>query len=221
MSAADTQASKRQPLLVLGTSLLSPEIADLATDAGFEVAGFVENFDHSKCDRDFDGRPVHWIDDCESLTATHLAVCGLGTTTRSSFTEQAAAIGFRFATVIHPTAHVSRTSTVGAGSIVGVHVAVASHTEIGRHVFLNRGCSIGHDTRIGDHVSVLPGAMVAGACVVGRAAYIAMGSVVTDRVSIGEEAVVAAGAVVVEDVPPNAQVMGVPARIVKRDVHGR
>ena len=58
-------------------------------------------------------------------------------------------------------------------------------------------------------------------CVVGRAAYIAMGAIVTDRITIGEESVVAAGAVVVEDVPPNVQVVGVPARIVKRDVQGR
>jgi acetyltransferase EpsM len=225
MSAEDerqgTATSEQQPLVVLGTSLLSPEIADLATDAGFDVTGFIENRDRSRCEADFDGRPVHWIDDCGSLTATHLAVCGLGTTTRSAFTEQAAAVGFRFATIIHPTAHVSRTSMIGEGAIVGVQVAVASHTEIGRHVFLNRGSSVGHDTRIGDHVSVLPGAIIAGACVVGRAAYIAMGSIVTDRISIGEESVVGAGAVVVDDVPPNVQVMGIPAKIVKRGVQGR
>ena len=116
MSGADRRgdacADGRLPLLVLGTSLLAPEIADLATDAGFEVAGFVENRERSKCEADFHGLPVHWIDDCAKLAATHLAICGLGTTTRSEFTEQAAAMGFRFATVIHPTAHVSRTSTI-------------------------------------------------------------------------------------------------------------
>lgn len=212
--------TRRQQLVVLGTSLLSPDIADLATDAGFEVTGFVENRDRSKCEADFDGRPVHWIDDCESLTATHLAVCGLGTTTRSLFTDQAAAVGFGFATIIHPTAHVSQTSTIGEGSIVGVNVVIASHSEIGRHVLLNRGSTVGHNTKIGDHVSVLPGANIAGACVIGRAAYIAMGAIVTDRVSVGEESVVAAGAVVVEDVPPKVQVVGIPARIVKRGVRG-
>ena len=217
----DACAAERPPLLVLGTSLLAPEIADLATDAGFEIADFVENRDRTRCAADLHGLPVHWIDDCAELAATHLAICGLGTTTRSAFTEQAAALGFGFATVIHPTAHVSRLSTIGEGSIVGVHVAIGSNTQIGRHVFLNRGCTVGHDTRIGDHVSVLPGANIAGACVVGRAAYVAMGATVTDRITIGEESVVAAGAVVVEDVPPNTQVVGVPARIVKRDVHGR
>lgn len=211
----------RGPLLVLGTSQFAPEVADLAADAGFEVTGFVENLERDKCAEGFDGRPVRWIDDCESLTATHLAVCGLGTTRRSVFTEQAAAVGFRFATIIHPSAHVSRASTIGEGSIVGVNVVVGSHSEIGCHVLLNRGSMVGHHTRIGDHVSVLPGANIAGACVVGRAAYIAMGSIVIDHLSIGAESVVGAGAVVVEDVPPNVQVAGIPARIVKRDVHGR
>lgn len=87
----DACAAERPPLLVLGTSLLAPEIADLATDAGFEIADFVENRDRTRCAADLHGLPVHWIDDCAELAATHLAICGLGTTTRSSFTEQAAA----------------------------------------------------------------------------------------------------------------------------------
>ncbi len=110
-------ASTPQPLLVLGTSLFVSEVADLATEAGFEVTGFVENLDREKCGTELDGRPVRWIDDCDSLVATHLAVCGLGTTRRSVFTDQAAALGLRFATVIHPSAHVSRTSTIGGGCI--------------------------------------------------------------------------------------------------------
>ena len=57
--------------------------------------------------RDLDGIPILWIDEAAALAATHLAVCGLGTTQRSRFTEQAEAAGFRFATVVHPTAHVS------------------------------------------------------------------------------------------------------------------
>ncbi len=211
----------RPRLVVLGTTLFATEIADVATESGFEVTGFVENLDREKCASDLDGRPVHWIEDCDSLVATHRAVCGLGTTRRSVFTDQAARVGFRFATVVHPTAHVSRTSTIAEGSIVGVGVVVAAHAEIGRHVLLNRGSMVGHHTRIGDHVSVLPGANIAGSCVIGRASCIGMGSVVIDHLSIGEESVVGAGAVVVEDVPPNVQVVGIPAKIVKRGVRGR
>ena len=70
----------RPSSVVLGTTLFATEIVDVATEAGFEVTGYVENLDREKCASDLDGRPVHWIEDCDSLVATHRAVCGLGTT---------------------------------------------------------------------------------------------------------------------------------------------
>ena len=93
------------------------------------MVGFVENLDRSRCDVPLDGRPVHWIDDVGELAVTHDGVCGIGTTRRSIFTDQAAERGLRFATVLHPTAHVSPTSVVGEGTIVGAGVVVGSPLE--------------------------------------------------------------------------------------------
>jgi sugar O-acyltransferase (sialic acid O-acetyltransferase NeuD family) len=209
-------------LLVLGTTAFAAEIADVAESSGeFEVTGFVENLDRERCAERHAGLPVHWIDEIDELSATHVAVCGLGTTRRSIFTDQAAARGLSFATVVHPTAHVSRTSTVGEGSIVGAGTIVAAHTTIGRHVLLNRASSVGHHTSVGDFVSIQTAAHVAGSCAVGRAAFVAMGAIVVDHVNVGEEAVVGAGAVVLKDVPPNVQVVGAPARVVKHGIEGR
>src|SRR5262249_6489990 len=109
----------------------------------------------------------HWVDDVARLAATHVAVCGLGTTHRWAYIEQAAALGLRFATVVHPTAHVPAASQVGEGSIVGASVVVGAYAAIGRHVLLNRGSMIGHHTVVEDYVSVLPGANVAGSCRIG------------------------------------------------------
>jgi acetyltransferase-like isoleucine patch superfamily enzyme len=44
---------------------------------------------------------------------------------------------------------------------------------------------------------------------------------VLDRREVGEGALVGAGALVTRDVEPHVQVMGVPAREVRRDVTGR
>jgi acetyltransferase EpsM len=214
--------STATPLLVLGTTPFSLEIADVAAATGrFEVAGFVENLDRGRCAQQLAGLPVHWIDDAAGLAPTHLAVCGIGTTRRSIFVEQASRLGFRFATVVHPTAYVSPTSTLGEGTIVSAAVAVAAYTTIGRHVLLNRGCLVGHHTLVGDYCSLQSGANVAGSCRIGEATFIAMGAVVVDHLSVGSHSIVGAGAVVVEDVPDNVQVVGVPARIVKEGVEGR
>jgi len=215
-------SARRVPLLVLGTRPFSVEIADIAEDSGrFRVAGFVENLDRERCREPLGGLPVHWIEDVGALAETHLAVCGLGTTRRSLFTDQAAALGLRFATIVHPTARVSRTATLGEGTIVSAGAIVAAQAEIGRHVLLNRAALVGHHTVIGDYASLQSGANVAGSCRIGEAAYIAMGAIVLDHLSIGRESVVGAGAVVSEDVPANVQVVGVPARIVKEGVTGR
>jgi hypothetical protein len=211
-----------RPLLILGTRLLAAELADLIADIpGWQVAGYVENLEPERCRESLEGLPVHWIDAIGSLASDHWAVCGLSTTQRVRFIDQAAAQGMRFATLVHPTARVSPQTALGEGTIVSPGVQIASHTRLGRHVFVNRGALVGHHTTIGDYVTIQPGANVAGACEVGPCAYIAMGAIVLDRKRVGAHAVVGAGAVVTRDVPDHVQVVGVPAQIVRDNIEGR
>jgi acetyltransferase EpsM len=209
------------PLLVLGTREFAVEIADVAEQTGrYHVTGFVENWERERCEEPLDGLPVYWIDDVEVIANTHMAVCGLGTTKRSQFVEQAIERGLRFATVVHPSAQLSAKSSVGEGSIVGVGSVVGARAKLGRHVIVNRGCLVGHHTEVGDYASIMAGANVAGSCRIGEKTYVGMGAVVLDHVSIGSGSIVGAGAVVTGDVPDNVQVVGLPARVVKEGVEG-
>jgi sugar O-acyltransferase (sialic acid O-acetyltransferase NeuD family) len=214
--------SNRQPLLILGTHALAEEVWDLISDMpGFEVTGFVENMNRDRCGQTLEGLPILWIDDIAPYAETHKAICALGTTHRSRFIEQAAAFGFQFATVVHPTARVSTHSSVGDGTIISAGVIVATRTEIGRHVFINRGALIGHHTQIGDYVSIMPGANVAGKCRIGDATYIGIGAIVIDGITVGEHSVVGAGSVVTRDVESNVQVVGIPAVVARENISGK
>jgi sugar O-acyltransferase (sialic acid O-acetyltransferase NeuD family) len=215
-------SAPKEKLAILGTSLFAPEVVDLAEDTGrFDVDAFIENRERAKTTQPFLGRPVIWIDDAAVLASTHRAVCALGTTHRDRFIAQAAAIGFTFASVIHPGARISSRSAVGTGSIVSVGVIVASHTSVGRHVIVNRGALIGHHATIHDYVTISPGANIAGAVTIGEGTYIGIGAIILDRLTIGAHAVIGAGAVVTHDVPDRVQVVGSRARTTNVNIQGR
>jgi sugar O-acyltransferase (sialic acid O-acetyltransferase NeuD family) len=212
----------RAKLIILGTRLYAEEVADLVgDDSAYELAGFGENWERERCRAPFLGLPVHWVDDLPALAATHVAVCAIGTPKRAAYITQVEGMGFRFATIVHPTARISRTARVGAGSIVSAGVVIAAHTTIGRHVIVNRGSLLGHHTEIGDCVTISPGANIAGCVRIGPGAYVGMGAIVVDRITVGAAAFVGAGAIVVRDVPPAAQVMGTTARMVRAEDEGR
>jgi sugar O-acyltransferase (sialic acid O-acetyltransferase NeuD family) len=216
-----TTNTNRRPLLILGARSFAREVADLVSDIPeFELTGFVENTDRSFCSESIDGLPVHWVDDIAAMVATHWCICAFGSNKRINFIRQVEAMGFRFATVIHPTARVSRRSVVGGGCIISSGVQIATNTRIGAHSLINRGALIGHDIVTGECISVGPGANIGGACKIGAGCYIAMGATVLERLTVGEGSVVAAGAVAHRDVPPHVLVAGVPASVIKQGVDG-
>ncbi|MHC4424425.1 MAG: acetyltransferase [Planctomycetota bacterium] len=213
--------SKAQNLLILGTGLFAPEMADMISEIkGFRVAGFIENMDRQRCSQRLNSLPIYWVDDVAQLSKDHQAVCSLGTTKRKPFIEQVASYKMRFATPVHPSARVSSKSTLGDGTFIGPGVIVASNTRLGQHVRVNRGILIGHDTNIHDYVTIQPGANIAGVCTIGQATYIGMGAIIIDRISIGSNSVIGAGSVVIKDVPDRVMVAGVPAKIIKENING-
>jgi sugar O-acyltransferase (sialic acid O-acetyltransferase NeuD family) len=208
-------------VVLLGTGLYAQELTDLAAAiAGTEVVAYCENLDRGKVGGEIDGRPIVWIDDVPSLGEVR-AACALTTTERESYVEQVRALGIGFTRLIHPTAVIAPSVKLGDGVVVQAGVIIGARTVLGDHVMVNRGALIGHHATFGDYVTVQPGANIGGATTIEARAYIALGAMVLDRRRVGEGALVGAGALVTRDVEPHVQVMGVPAREVKRGVTGR
>jgi acetyltransferase EpsM len=209
-------------LLILGTGAFAEEVADIvAAGNDYRLSGFVENWDRSRCAGGLLGLPVHWVDDAAHLASTHEVVCAIGTTARHGFIAQAAALGFRFATLRHPSAVVAPSAETLPGSIIGAVAVVGAHTRIGAHTILNRGVMVGHHTTVGECVTISPGANVAGRVTVGDRAYVAMGAIVLEHLTVGAGSLVAAGSVVTRDVADRTQVVGTPARVVREEIEPR
>lgn len=152
--------------------------------------------------------------------ANVMLVNGLGsvksTTARMTIFERYRTLGFRFATIVHPSAIVARCCVLGEGAQVLAGAIVQPDCEIGENSILNTGCRIDHDCRIGPNTHIAPGATLSGTVFVGDGAHIGTGAVIIQGIRIGKSAVVGAGAAVTRDVRDNAVVVGVPAREISR-----
>jgi sugar O-acyltransferase (sialic acid O-acetyltransferase NeuD family) len=189
--------------------------AEIATAAGFTVAGF--------CDAARGrGETVNGL----TVLANELAQLGpiappdttevfiaIGDNARrAALFEAAVALGYRLATLIHPTAVVSATARIAAGSVLMPAVVVNANTRIGRNCIVNTSASLDHDNDLADGVQICPGVRSAGTVRFGAEAFIGTGAVIVPGRTIGARARVSAGAVVFHDVAEGVTVAGNPAR---------
>lgn len=214
----DRPGHTRRRLLVLGARQYAPVFADVFDDvAAYQIVGFVENLDRAICDETILGRPIHWLEDIAEMSSDHEAICCLATPKRASFVERATALGFQFATLVHPSTVLSSRTSLAVGVSIDAGAVVAGFSDIGPHVRIGRGATVGHHTRIGAFCTLHPASNVAGNCVLQQGVTLGMGSSVVDGCTIGAGSFVAAGAVVTSDVPPRVLVGGVPARVLRHD----
>lgn len=122
--------------------------------------------------------------------------------------------GSRWATLVHATAWVAPSATLGEGTVVLAGAVVNAGARVGCHAILNTRAVLEHDVVIGDYANIGPGALVGGGATVGANAFIAMAAAVRDHVTVGQGATVGMGAVVVGDVEPGLTVVGNPARAI-------
>lgn len=130
--------------------------------------------------------------------------------------------------VVGAFAHILPGTRLGSGVAVGEHARIGAGVVVGDRVTVGPGANVRAGTVLAEDVRVGPGVVFAddplpGARAATRAAArtdvrsgvtIGGGAVVLPGVRLGVRAHIGAGAVVTEDVPPEAVVVGNPARIV-------
>ncbi len=121
----------------------------------------------------------------------------------------------RYAVLVHPSAVVAGSVTLGAGTVVHATVVMTADVAVGRHVAIMPAVVLTHDVVVGDHVTFGSGVLVSGGVRIGGSAYIGAGSVIREGLRVGSGAVVGAGAVVTRAVPDGEVWVGNPARFLR------
>lgn len=116
------------------------------------------------------------------------------------------------ATIISPTAIVSDTSEIGAGTIIMQKAIVNAETKIGENCIINTGVLVEHESIIGNHVHIATNATINGQCVIGNNCFIGSGSIIGNNVTIADNTIIGAGSVVIKSLDKQGTYYGNPAR---------
>ncbi len=124
--------------------------------------------------------------------------------------------GYKFANIIHPTAIISPSSTLGRGIIANIGATVSADSIIEDNVTLQQYTVIAHDSIVHRHSQISAFAMVAGNCEIGEETYIGLHAAIKESVRVGDHSLVGMCSAVAKDIDSYMTVSGNPARIVAK-----
>lgn len=118
----------------------------------------------------------------------------------------------RFINVIHPSARVSRSSTLGKGLIIFPNVVICSNVVLGDFSVILSNSTINHDCTLGDFTICASNVNLAGGVLVENQCYLGAGAQIRNDVKIKSGAIVGMGSVVLNNVLENSIVIGNPGK---------
>jgi len=193
-------------IYIYGASGHGLVVADIAISCGYTDIIFVDDGDNSYIA----------FDEIKYNNSTPLAF-GIGmNSVREALFKKVESYGFEIVTLIHPTATISKNSTIGVGTVVMPHTVVNSHTAVGIGTILNSSSTVEHENIIEEFSHISPAVALAGDVKVGKSTHIGIGTSVIQGVTIGKNCIIGAGSVVVKNIPNNSLAYGNPCKVIRK-----
>ncbi|MGG0889757.1 acetyltransferase [Cytobacillus horneckiae] len=203
---------------IIGRGGHSKVIEDLiASNENMKIIGYFDDKYRSlKLHDDYCLAPIDYLKDIFHMQEDLKIIIAIGNNrVRKQIFERLHLPLESFATIIHPSACVSPSATIGCGTVVMPRAVINADSVIGIHAIINTGAIIEHDNHIGDYVHISPNSTLTGMVKVYEGAHVGSASVVIPKVEIGQWSVIGAGSTVIHSLPSKVMAVGLPARTKK------
>ncbi|PPA69235.1 acetyltransferase [Jeotgalibacillus proteolyticus] len=121
-----------------------------------------------------------------------------------------------YATLVHPSAFVSKQAVLGHGTVVMANAVINAGSLAGNHVIINSGAIVEHECKLEHYVHLSPNATLTGNVSLKEGVHIGAGATLIPKVTVGEWSVAGAGAVVTKSIPSFQTAVGCPARLTRK-----
>lgn len=123
--------------------------------------------------------------------------------------------GFNVVTLIHPSAVISPSVTIGKGTVVMANCVINAGSSIGEGCIINTASTIDHDCKVYNYVHISPGSHIAGTVEIKERTWIGIGSSIINNIKICKDCIFGAGSVVIKDIFSSGTYVGVPVKKLK------
>lgn len=200
-------------LILIGAGGHAGACIDVIEQQGvYQIAGLIGTQD--QLGSKHSGYPVIGTDDSLAELASDykyalIAVGQMRTPdSRIRLFSRANELGFRMPVIVAHDAYVSRTATVGQGTIVMHGAIINSGATVGHNCIVNSRALIEHDAIVEDSCHISTGAILNGGVQVGAGSFVGSGSILKHGVRLGQRCIVGMGCAARKDLADNTTFTG-------------
>lgn len=205
----------RKPLILVGGGGHCKSVIDVAESAGYTILGILDRPEEVG-KYVFGYEVIGTDDDMAKYADKAVFVVTVGQIKspdlRIKLHKMLAEANCEQATIIAPTAYVSKYATIGEGTVIMHNAFVNAGANIGKGCIINTSAIVEHEAIVGDYCHISTGATINGAAKVGEQSFVGSQSVINQCITIGDSVVIGAGSAVISDLPAGIVAVGVPAK---------
>lgn len=207
-------------LYIIGAGGLGREVAWIVerinkVNSTWNLMGFIDDNDSLWGKYQDDYKVLGGCEYLKSLRNVY-AICAIGAARiRKHVIGKLLGSDVKYATLIDPSALISKRVEIGEGVIICAGTIVTVDIKIGNHVLINLDCTIGHDDVIQDYVTIYPSVNVSGNVLIGECSELGTGTQIIQGKKVASNSIIGAGTVVVKDCIESGTYVGSPARRIK------